>query len=378
MNKSSETKKIKVAIITNIPTPYRNKQWEYYSKCKYLDITVFYCAKIENDRHWEVDSSKGIKEVFLKGLTYKNYHFNPGILKVILQNYDIFFVGGYGYPSVIMAIAALKLLRKPWVMIIDGISPLNLKKSNLTVDLIKKYFINGAKAYFANGTVSFEYLRNYNVPAEKIFNQYMTVDVDYYIQKESISSKVRNEIRNELGISDSSTVIMYSGRLVEKKGIQDLINATRKLLKDNLDIFTLIVGEGDFKEELKIKSEDITSNLHFSGHINPDQLYKYYYASDIFILPTYDDPWGLVVNEAISCGLPVIVTNAAGCSLDLVKNNGIVIKKRDLTELTSAIENLIENKEFYVKNSLKIRDKWSYKNSLKSFCNLIKFIGTIK
>ena len=104
--------KIKIAIITNIPTPYRKKQWEYYSKCKQLDITVFYCANVEKGRHWKISSSEGIKEVFLKGLSYKSFHFNPGVLKVIFQDFDVFFVGGYGYPSLMIVYYRFKNTEK--------------------------------------------------------------------------------------------------------------------------------------------------------------------------------------------------------------------------------------------------------------------------
>ena len=65
-NNFKDKKKIKIAVITNIPTPYRKKQWEFYAKCKYLDITIFFCANKEKGRIWDVRSSEGVKEVFLK------------------------------------------------------------------------------------------------------------------------------------------------------------------------------------------------------------------------------------------------------------------------------------------------------------------------
>lgn len=68
-----------MAIITNIPTPYMKKQWE----CEYLDITVFYFTNIEKDRYWKINSFKGVKEVFLKVLSFKSFHFNPGVLKTV-------------------------------------------------------------------------------------------------------------------------------------------------------------------------------------------------------------------------------------------------------------------------------------------------------
>jgi len=375
-NNFKDKKKIKIAVITNIPTPYRKKQWEFYAKCKYLDITIFYCANKEKGRFWDVGSSEGVKEVFLKGITFKYIHFNPGILKIFSRDYDIFFVGGYGYPSVLMSLALLRVLRKPWVMLIDGISPLKLMKGNFLIEKIKKLLISGANAYSANGTVGIKYLELYGISSEKIFNQYMTVDVDYFMGKSKNLVKCRFETRQKYNLTEDCIVVMYAGRLIEDKGVQDLIEAVKNLKDENINIKALIVGDGTFKSDLKRKSEDIKSDIIFTGHIKPEELYKYYYASDIFILPTYSDLWGLVVNEAMACGLPVIVTDAAGCSLDLVRNNGIIIKKGDVNGLYSAIKNLIENDihKVYGKNSLRIIKNWKYENSLNEFLKLINFV----
>ena len=379
MAKLKSKKKVKIAIITNIPTPYRKKQWEYYSKCPSLDLTVFYCANTEKGRHWKINS-EGNKEVFLKGLSYKSFHFNPGVLKLIFQDFDVFFVGGYGYPSLIMAIIALKILKKPWVMIIDGISPLKLNDRNFIVNNLKKFLIKGANAYFANGTVSQKYLKNYGILSKKIFNQYMTVDVDDFINKGKNSIDIKKTVRKEYGIDNNSTVIIYVGRLIYNKGVQDLIEAIKNLKNKGHDIVTFIVGEGDFKEELQIKSHDLESDIIFTGHVDPDQIYKYYYASDIFVLPTYNDPWGLVVNEAMACGLPVIVTDAAGCQLDLLNNNGYIIPKNDITKLIEAILKLMDPK---IRGRFSCRFKelvshWTYKESLKNILILINFIGADK
>ncbi len=372
-NSFNPLKKIKVAIVTNIPTFYRKKQWEYYSSCEYLDITVFYCANIENDRYWEIKSSEGIKEVFLKGLSYKSYHFNPGILKILLKDFDIICVGGFAYPSLMLLITSLKILNKPWIMIIDGISPLKIGKENLIFRFIKSFFIKGANAYFANGSISAKFLESYGITLEKIFDQHMTVDVDYFMEKEVDSLIFRSKLRKKHGIPDDATVIMYAGRLVKSKGVQDLIEAVKQLKNETKDLKILIVGEGNYKKELMKISNEIRSDVIYCGHINPENIYKYYYASDVLVLPTYDDPWGLVVNEAMACALPIIVTDAAGCSLDLVKNNGFIVGLHELNELKSAIQKISTNPKKFANNSRKLILKWTYKESLKNFIRTLKF-----
>jgi len=94
------------------------------------------------------------------------------------------------------------------------------------------------------------------------------------------------------------------------------------------------------------------------------------------VLPTHHDPWGLVINEAMACALPVITTDAAGASLDLIKNNGYVIRSGDVRSLSSAIEALMDAKlrKAFGEESRRIISKWTYKESLESFQNMIRYL----
>ena len=234
-------------------------------------------------------------------------------------------------------------------------------------------------AYFANGTVGKNFLEKFGILPGKIFNQFMTVDVeDFYKRREIIQLKLRKEIRKQYDIADNTTVIIYVGRLIQNKGVQDLIDALKTLKNNENKILAFIVGEGDFKEELKNRSEVIKQDIIFTGHIDPEQIYKYYYASDILVLPTHNDPWGLVVNEAMACSLPVIVTDAAGSSLDLINENGYVIQSGKIKDLSISIEKLMDKKrkEIFGKNSRTIISHWTYKESYNSLKQLIISIGS--
>lgn len=365
-----------IAIITNIPTPYRQKQWEYYFKEGNLDLSIYYCAKSEKDRLWTFKKYSGVNENFMKGISLFKFHFNPGILKTFWRNYDLYIVGSFGYPTVMIAILFLRLFKKPWVLIHDGVSPLKLNKEKWHIKLIKRFFMNGADAYFANGITGKKDLQSYSISDEKIFNQYLTVDIENFMQKSVEKEKLHKDIRLKYRISSSSIVIIYSGRLIKTKGVQDLIFAAEKLINKGYNIKVLIVGEGSYKDKLETLCGKIRDYVIFTGHIEPEEIYKYYYASDIFVLPTYDDPWGLVVNEAMACGLPIIVSRAAGCSLNLIKNNGYVIPENDVNKLCDAITKLMDPnvRNNCSKKSKELIKDWSYQNSLKSFNDLIKFI----
>jgi L-malate glycosyltransferase len=368
----------RVAVITNIPTPYRQKQWEHYATIRNLSITVFYCAKREQDRFWDVQPAHSVREVFLRGISYRKWHFNPSIILLPFQKFDLFLVGGYGFPTVMIAIVLLKLFNKNWAMMNDGIAPSRLKSEKWYVRAVQRFFTKGANAYFVNGTAAKNWLKQFGIANKKVFDQYLTVDVTYFMENEKTSKESRILTRNRYNISKDAVVVMYVGRLVKQKGIRDLIQATKNLLENkNYSVVALIVGEGEQRDSLELETKNLKGHVVFIGQIPLSDLRLCYYASDIFVLPTYDDPWGLVINEAMACALPVITTNAAGASLDLLKNNGYVIRPGDTHSLSSAIEALMDTKlrKAFGAESRRIISKWTYKESLESFEKMIRYLN---
>lgn len=370
---------LRVAVITNIPAPYRQKQWEHYATIRNLSITVFYCAKREQDRFWNVQPASGVREVFLGGISYREWHFNPSIFLLPFQKFDLFLVGGYGFPTVMIAIVLLKLFNMNWAMVTDGIAPPRLKSEKWYVRAIQRFFTKGANAYFVNGTAAKKWLKRFGIPDESVFDQYLTVDVNYFLESEKASKKTRIHTRRRHKIRDDAIVVLYVGRLAPVKGIEDLIAAVNSLVEDkNYEVAALIVGEGEQRARLESEAKNLPANVVFTGYVEPSELCRCYYASDIFVLPTHNDPWGLVINEAMACALPIITTDAAGSSRDLVKNNGYVIHPGDVSSLSSAIEKLMDAdvRKAFGEESRRIISKWTYEESSESFENMVRYLNS--
>ena len=137
---------------------------------------------------------------------------------------------------------------------------------------------------------------------------------------------------------------LYVGRLIPVKNLQLLV----KVFNELPDLNLTIIGEGDQEEELKSIAHD---NIKFLGYVNNADLPAYYWSHDVFVLPSKSEPWGLVVEEALNNGLPVIVSDHVGCNSDLVvESTGLVFKNGDLSSLFLAITELL-NVAFY--NSLR-------------------------
>ena len=134
------------------------------------------------------------------------------------------------------------------------------------------------------------------------------------------------------------------GRLVPEKGVFDLLNAYGKLSAEmRAEVGLVFVGEGTARSELGRRANDIVpGSIQFAGFVQREQLASYYALADVFVFPSHTDPWGLVVNEAMACGLPVISSEAAGCTADLVEDNrnGRVVRGGDVNQLASAMEDL--------------------------------------
>lgn len=190
--------------------------------------------------------------------------------------------------------------------------------------------------------------------------------------------KYRELIRRKYNISRNDKVIIYSGRLVKIKNIKSVIKAINKINKNN--IVFLIVGDGELNTELSELSKELNIKCVITGFIEKqEELFKHYFAGDCFILPSIDEPWGLVVNEAMAAGLPIIVSDICGCSKDLVVDgeNGYIVNSKNIDEMANKIKEILfdSNIELIGRKSKKIISSWNFSNSR---LELEKIINSLK
>lgn len=149
-------------------------------------------------------------------------------------------------------------------------------------------------------------------------------------------------LRRELALPER--YFLFVGRLVREKGVFELLSAYAKL--DELmrrQIGLVFAGDGPCLPVLEEQAFSISPGVvRFAGFAQREQLAAYYALAEALILPTYTDTWGLVVNEAMACGLPVILSRAAGCAADLLRENwnGLLVSPKDVSSLTLAMHNL--------------------------------------
>ena len=188
---------------------------------------------------------------------------------------------------------------------------------------------------------------------------------------------LRDKKRHQL----NQKICLYVGALRPVKGVQYLLEAIPEVLQNTPDTFFMIVGDGPLKGELEQLSSklNITDSISFRGNLKREDLLEYYNLAEVFIIPSINEPQGIVVLEALACGCPVIGTNVGGIP-EMVKNgeNGILVPPRDYINLGRAIIRLLSDEKLfkdYSINAINTAKEFSWINNLHKFTNLYEEIS---
>ena len=192
----------------------------------------------------------------------------------------------------------------------------------------------------------------------------------------------KNIERKALGISENEIVICFVGRIVEEKGIEELICAIRQM--NNKKIKLLIIGshnfgddnQSDFSKKMELQFQRMNQQIVFTGFVDHDNVWKYYYISDFAVLPSkWEEPAGLTMIEASACGLPIITTNSGGILEYIDSNYSIIINKDKqlINNLKTGINEMIQNYDKYLELAQKQKS-----NIIKNFDEKVYYDNFIK
>jgi glycosyltransferase involved in cell wall biosynthesis len=153
----------------------------------------------------------------------------------------------------------------------------------------------------------------------------------------------RNEARAALGLSQGTKVLVYVGRLVEAKGLKELIQAFKALTTQFDNLKLVLVGDGVMKQELEayVAETGITSQVHMTGGQTPEQVAQWIAASDLLTLPSWSEGYPNVVVEAVACGRPVVATDVGGTCEIVNEKNGVLVPPRNASALSEALAQVL-------------------------------------
>ena len=349
---------MKVLWLTNIPSPYRVKFFnELGKKCK---LTVLFEKKSssERDDSWKEFSANNFTAVFLQG---KNIGVAeavcPSVVRYINKEYDHIVVTNYSDPTGMIAISYMKSRRIHYEIEGDGAFPVHctgIKK------VIKRFLLSGADRYFSTAKMHDKYYQINGVDTRKIVRYPFTSVYQKEVLRNPITYDKKCEIREQLGMSENK-IILAVGQFIPRKGFDVLINSARNL-KPEYGVY--IVGGTAPEQYTKMLKNCNNNNVHFVEFKRAEELEQYYLAADIFVHPTREDIWGLVINEALSKGLPVVTTDHCIAGLEMIESgvNGEIVPVGDKEMLYKAICNCIVEASNMRTNALHTAEKYTIEN----------------
>lgn len=363
--KSPETR-IKVALIHNIMSPYRVPLFNQLAAIPQVALHIYFLASSDKSRKWKIPELGGeFTYRVLPGLTFNfhpnkdlfAYRINPSIApELIRNNYDIIVSVGYASFTNHLAFLLCKIYKKPFILCSEStINEPSLLRS-VSLPLIK-FMVKHSDALIAYGTRAKEYLIHLGAASDRIFTAYNTVDTDFFKRESSQFETKKEKLKEELGIKNES-IVLYVGQLIERKGVKYLLRAYSRLKREN-DVACLIVGDGPQRRELAdLCTKENIKDVFFVDYKQLEELPEYYAVSDLFVLPSTQEVWGLVLNEAMACGLPVVTTDKVGASMDLVKDgvNGYVVEAGNVEQLYQAMRKILSSPELKLSMGNKSQD----------------------
>lgn len=325
---------MKVLWLANIPSPYRVNFFNELGK--YCDLTVLFERKSssERDESWKSYHTDNFQAIFLRGLkTGVAEAFCPEVIKYLDKEYDHIVVTNFSDATGIWAIIYLKIKKISYEIESDGAFPGSTSKWKKQ---LKTFLLSDAIRYFSTAKLHDQYYMQYGAREEQIVRYPFTSIFRKDILDEKISEEEKNRLRVELGMEEEH-IALAVGQFIPRKGYDVLIRAAAMLDKA---YGVYIVGGQAPEEYLSLKEQLKLENVHFVDFKQSAELKKYYMASDVFVHPTREDIWGLVINEAMAYGLPVVTTDRCIAGLELIDNgiNGFIVSPDHVDDLAYAME----------------------------------------
>lgn len=333
----------KILFLSNVPSPYRV---DFFNELgKYCDLTVVFEKKTsdERDESWKKYLFTNFKGVFLKGKSVSvDSAFCPGIIKFVKdKSYKEIICTNFTTPTGMLAVQYMKTHKIPYYLECDGGFPKNGKGFK---ERIKKHFISGAKGYFSTGKYCDDYYLAYGAERSKLIRYPFTSMYADEISEKTSTNTNRNDLREKNNIKEKY-IVTSVGRFSYAQGYGKGYDILLKLAEKMETIGFYIIGDEPTEEFIHWKSSKNLYNVHFLGYKSKKELSEYYKATDVFVLMTRGDVWGLVINEAMSYGLPVITSDKCGAGQELIKNgeNGFIVPVDNISELEDRLNELLSD-----------------------------------
>lgn len=377
----------RVFLITNIPTPYRVPLFNILNDimtANGYELTLVFSSLTNKRRKWDIRKEDfhfefiSLNDITLKLSEEKIVPLFWGLFKLLMKTKpDIVISAGFGMSGIITILYSL--LTSSRIIFWSGEISLEneFKRISLVRRLTRRIMVKYFNAFLAYGTLAKEYLvEHLKVKKEEVFIAQNTVETEFFSNKKRLFQKS--------SYASGCLNIVTVGYLTERKNIFSLIKAVEKILVSHPDMLHLtIVGDGSQKKALisYCDQKGIIKYVNFTGNLARGDVAKELCMADIFLFPSLYDIYGLVVIEAMACGLPVISSMCAGVTKDAIIDgkNGFRADFRNVDEIANKIEFFIENPKYVERFGEYSKEmamkRFSLKNCADGFIDVLNYVS---
>ncbi len=390
---------LRLAYFVSHPIQYQAPLLRLIAADPEIDLKVFFYSDFSLKAYqdagfgrlieWDVPLTQGYDYHFLdcwgskKQQSVLQQSLGKDISKQLQQGkFDAVWVHGWSWLCSIQAVLAANQLDIP--VLIRGESNGISEPTNPLKKIAKKLFLGWLFKKIAGflyiGTFNRQFYKRYGVEDKQLFCVPYAVDNDYFQKQAMLASSKREELRRSLNLNPDRPIILYAAKLIDVKRPQDLLAAYRLLSYDGVqepEPYLLFVGDGVLRATLEAEAKETNwQSIRFLGFRNQSEMPAVYDLCDVFVLPSYFEPWGLAINEVMNAGKAVVVSDRVGCVPDLVKEgqNGRTFPVGDIAALAESIRFCIINHSSAGDISFKQIQKWSYQEDIQGIKQALNYL----
>jgi glycosyltransferase involved in cell wall biosynthesis len=364
-------KRVRLAYLVSHPIQYQAPLLRRIAQEPDIDLIVYFCSDFSLREYkdqgfgvevkWDIPLLEGYRSEFLPVLRDRGTSgfaslINYGIRRRLKgrngePKVDLLWIHGYATTYALQAMIAAKWLGIPVVTRTDS-TQIDRPRGKLKL-LAKQLFFTGLRTLLSGvittGTRNAEYWQQY-LPDVPKFLMPHAVDNAYFQRHSQAAAPRRAELQAELDLDPARPVILFASKLQERKRCTDLVSAYTNLSVNGAEPYPylVIVGDGEMRSALEAQAAATGfRSIRFCGFRNQSELPRFFDLASVFVLPARHEPWGLIVNEAMNAGLPVIVSDDLGCQPDLVQDGveGCVFPVGNVAALEQALRRVLETPE---------------------------------
>lgn len=376
---------MKVLLLNNVPAPYFSPLFNELARVPNWQLTICYTSNWISTVGWRSDepiSASPCRTIVLDRIKPRLSRFVGGPLSAAYalmallnkERPDYLICYGYTLKPQVTLICWAMLTATRFALI--GDANYFCDQPGWLKGIAKKkwlrFVVKKASALIAIGTASKLFWQKYGALPSQIFKSLLVVDNKFFLAAAKEKAAQSLQLRSQLGL-DSKVVFLFVGRLIKRKNVDLVIQAASRL--GTSEFAVVIAGAGEDSVRLKSLAGN-NPDIVFVGNVTPQEVPAFYNMADVLVLPAGQEPWGLVINEAMVCGLAIIAHRHCGAAVDLVDaDNGIKLQGFSVEELAEAMQMLVRDRSLLrnmQENSrLKIQD-WSIEKAAEGIVEAVR------